>query len=92
MLLRLILHGLQALGDAVRVTLTLQVRALSVTRVRARVGGSEGCGSVSMHYYGFCIYFSVTIWDCMDIVDYLDCAGHIMLVMFVVVAFCSLDD
>ena len=28
---------------------------------------------VSMHYYGFCIYFSVTIWDCMDIVDY---AGH----------------
>ena len=44
---------------------------------------------VSMHYYGFCIYFSVTIWDCMDIVDYLDCVGHIMLVlMFVVVAFC----
>ena len=38
---------------------------------------------VSMHYYGFC----------MDIVDYLDCAGHIILVvMFVVVAFCSLDD
>ena len=36
---------------------------------------------VSMHYYGFCIYFSVTIWDCMDIVDYLDCAGHIMLVV-----------
>jgi hypothetical protein len=29
----------------------------------------------------------------MDIVDYLDCAGHIMLVViFVVVAFCSLDD
>ena len=48
---------------------------------------------VSMHYYGFCIYFSITIWDCMDIVDYLDCVGHIMLVvMFVVVAFCSLDD
>ena len=45
---------------------------------------------VSMHYYGCCIYFFVTIWDCMDIVD---CAGHIMLVvMFVVVAFCSLDD
>ena len=45
---------------------------------------------VSMHYYGFCIYFSVTIWDYMDIVD---CVGHIMLVvMSVVVAFCSLDD
>ena len=28
---------------------------------------------VSMHYYGFCIYFSITIWDGMDIVDYLDC-------------------
>ena len=48
---------------------------------------------VSIQYYGFCIYFSVTIWDCMDIVDYLDYAGHIMLVvMFVVVAICSLDD
>ena len=48
---------------------------------------------VSMHYYEFCIYFSVTIWDCMDIVDYLDYAGHVMLiVMFVVVALCSLDD
>ena len=44
---------------------------------------------VSMYYYAFCIYFSVTIWDYMDIVDYLDYAGHIMLV---VVAFCSLDD
>ena len=48
---------------------------------------------VSMHYYGFCIYFSKTIWDCTDIVDYLDYAGHVMLiVMFVVVALCSLDD
>ena len=48
---------------------------------------------VSMHYYGFCIYFLVTIWDCMDIVDYLDCTGHVMLiVMFFVVALCSLDD
>ena len=48
---------------------------------------------VSMHYYGFCIYFSVTIWDCMNIVDYLDCVRHIMLVlMFVVVVFCSLDN
>ena len=48
---------------------------------------------VSMHYYRFCIYFSITICDYMDIVDYLDCAGHIMLVvMFVVVVFCSLDD
>ena len=29
----------------------------------------------------------------MDIVDYLDCAGHIMLVViFVVVALCLLDD
>ena len=45
---------------------------------------------VSMHYYGFCIYFPVTIWDCIDIVDY---AGHVMLiVMFVVVALGSLDD
>ena len=45
---------------------------------------------VSMHYYGFCIYFSVTIWDCMDIVDY---AEQVMLiVMFVVVALCYLDD
>ena len=42
---------------------------------------------VSMYYYAFCIYFPVTIWDCMDIVDYLDYAGHVMLiVMFVVVA------
>ena len=48
---------------------------------------------VSMHYYGFCIYFCITIWDCMDIVDYLDYAGYVMLiVMFVVVALCSLDD
>ena len=48
---------------------------------------------VSMHYYGFCIYFSVTIWDCMDIVDYLDCVGHVLLiVMFFMVASCSLDD
>ena len=48
---------------------------------------------VSMHYYGFCIYFYVTIWDCMDTMDYLDYAGHIMLVVkFIVVAFCSLDD
>ena len=38
-------------------------------------------------------YFPITIWDCMDIVDYLDYAGHIILiVMFVVVALCSLDD
>ena len=45
---------------------------------------------VSMYYYGFCSHFSVTIWDYMDIVDY---AGHVMLiVMFVVVALCSLDD
>ena len=48
---------------------------------------------VSMHYYEFCIYLCVTIWDCMDIVDYLDYAEHVMLiVMFVVVALCSLDD
>ena len=48
---------------------------------------------VSMYYYEFYSYFPITIWDCMDIVDYLDCVGHIMLVvMFVVVAFCSLDD
>ena len=49
--------------------------------------------NISMYYYKFYSYFPTTIWDCMDIVDYLDCAGHIMLVvMFVVVAFCSLDD
>jgi len=48
---------------------------------------------VSMHYYGFCIYFSVTISDYMDIVDYLNYAGHVMLiVMFDVVVLCSLDD
>ena len=48
---------------------------------------------VSMNYYGFCIYFSITICDCKDIMNYLDCAEHIVLVvMFVVVAFCSLDD
>ena len=48
---------------------------------------------VSMYYYGFCSHFPVTIWDCMDIVDYLDYAEHVMLiVMFVVVALCSLDD
>ena len=48
---------------------------------------------VSMYYYGFCSHFPITIWDCMDIVDYLDCAGHVILVvMFVVVAFFSLDD
>ena len=48
---------------------------------------------VSMYYYAFCIYFHVTIWDCMDIVDYMDYAGYVMLiVMFVVVALCSLDD
>ena len=29
---------------------------------------------VTMNYYEFCIYFSVTIRDCMDIVDYLDFA------------------
>ena len=48
---------------------------------------------VSMHYYEFCIYFPVTIWDCMDIMDYLDYAGHVILiVMFDVVVLCSLDD
>ena len=25
---------------------------------------------VSMHYYGFSSYFSITIWNCIDIVDY----------------------
>ena len=48
---------------------------------------------VSMHYYGFCIYFSITICDCMDIVDYLNYEGHVMLiVMFDVVVLCSLED
>ena len=48
---------------------------------------------VSMYYYRFCSHFSITICDCMDIVDYLDYAEHVMLiVMFVVVALCSLDD
>ena len=41
---RLILHRLQELGDAVCVTLTLQVRVLSVTRVRVRLEGCEGYG------------------------------------------------
>ena len=45
---------------------------------------------VSIDYYGFYIYFPITIWHYVDIVDY---AGHVMLiVMFVVVALCSLDD
>ena len=45
---------------------------------------------VSMYYYRFYSYLSVTIWDCMDIVDY---AEQVMLiVMFVVVALCYLDD
>ena len=49
--------------------------------------------AVSMHYYRFCIYFPITIWDCMDIVDYLDYAGHVMLIMmFDVVVLCSLED
>ena len=40
-----------------------------------------------------CNYFPITIWDYLDIVDYLDCAGHVMLiVMFDVVVLCSLDD
>ena len=48
---------------------------------------------VSMYYYRFCSHFPVIIWDYTDIVDYLDYAEHIMLiVMFVVVALCSLDD
>ena len=48
---------------------------------------------VSMYYYEFYSYFLITIWDCMDIVDYLDCAGHVMLiVMCFVVALCSLDN
>ena len=48
---------------------------------------------VSMYYYGFYSHFPVTIWDCIDIMDYLNYAGHVMLiVMFVVVALCSLDD
>ena len=42
---------------------------------------------------GLCSYFPITIWDCMDIVDYLDYAGHVMLiVMFDVVVLCSLED
>ena len=53
----------------------------------------RGVVAVSMNYYGFCIYFSITICDCKDIMNYLVCAEHIVLVvMFVVVAFCSLDD
>ena len=50
---------------------------------------------VSMYYYGFCSHFPVTIWDCMDIVDYLSYAGHghvMLIVMFDVVVLCSLDD
>ena len=48
---------------------------------------------VSMYYYGFCSYLPITIWDCVDIVDYLDYVGRVMLiVMFDVVVLCSLDD
>ena len=48
---------------------------------------------VSMYYYGFCSYFPITIRDCMDIVDYFDYTGHVMLiVMLDVVVLCSLDD
>ena len=48
---------------------------------------------VSMYYYEFCSYFYITIWDCMDIVDYLDYARHVMLiVMFDVIVLCSWDD
>ena len=48
---------------------------------------------VIIFYYGLCSYFSITIWDCMDIVYYLDYAGHIMLiVMFDVVVLWSLND
>ena len=40
-----------------------------------------------------CSYFPIIIWDCMDIVDNLNYAGHVMLiVMFDVVVLCSLDD
>ena len=48
---------------------------------------------VSMYYYEFCSHFPITIWDYMDIVDYLDYAGHVLLiVMFDVVVLCSLED
>ena len=48
---------------------------------------------VSMYYYRFCSYFLITICDYIDIVDYLNYAGHVMLiVMFNVVVLCSLDD
>ena len=47
----------------------------------------------SMYYYVFYSYFPITIWDCIDIVDYLNYVGHVMLiVMFDVVVLCSLDD
>jgi hypothetical protein len=40
-----------------------------------------------------CSYFPITIWDSMDIVNYLDYAGHVMLVvMFDVVVLCYLND
>jgi hypothetical protein len=36
-----------------------------------------------------CSSFDITVWDCMDIVDYLDYAGHVMLVvMFDAVMLC----
>ena len=48
---------------------------------------------VIMYYYGLCCYFPITICECMDIMDYFDYAGHVMLiVMFDVVVLCSLDN
>ena len=39
---QLSLHNLQALGNAVHLILTIQAPTLLVTRVRVRLGGSEG--------------------------------------------------
>jgi hypothetical protein len=34
-----------------------------------------------METWTLCSSFAITIWDCMDIVDYSDYAGHVMLVV-----------
>ena len=47
---------------------------------------------VIMYYYGIYGYFSITIRDYMNIMYYLDYAGHVLIVMFDVVVLCSLDD
>jgi hypothetical protein len=57
---------------------------------------TAACGSrlcYQLRFVKVCSYFPITIWDCMDIVHYLDYAGHVsLIVMFDVVVLCHLDD